>query len=39
MSVKILNDFFKEFGHLDIDKKFKHLIAYKKIKEELSCKN
>ena len=31
MSVKILNDFFKEFGHLDIDKKFNVLNEYKKV--------
>lgn len=36
MNVKILNDFMAEFGHRkDIDKKFRVLIAYKKLKEVL----
>lgn len=32
MSIKILQDFIKEFKHKDIDKKFYALRMYKKIK-------
>ncbi len=35
MSIKILQDFIKEFGYKDIDKKFYTLKMYKKIKEAM----
>lgn len=38
MNIKILQEFIKEFGE-KADKKFKDLIAYKKIKEKQTCKN
>lgn len=33
MSIKILQDFIKEFGDKDIDKKFNTLKMYKRVKE------
>lgn len=33
MSIKILQDFIKEFGDKDIDKKFNALKMYKRIKQ------